>query len=168
MNILIWNLQTFIKSRINLCTLLHQSQLRAITQSSSMQPLWRLHTCGEVYANKAWNLRKKLRKKIKEKGKSYTKTIIFIIIDVIEILAGHKSKGYSCTSELNSDRMWFSCQHQRPVATSLSLRSQPSQSCAYVSHWIFQGNSRRQEQNCAPDLLITSVGDSFPVLFFTP
>lgn len=39
----------------------------------------------------------------RREGKQYTK--IIIVIDIREILSGHKSKVYSCTSELISDRM---------------------------------------------------------------
>lgn len=64
-----------------------------------MQPLWRLHTCGGVYTNKAWNLRKILGE-IKEEN--CTKMVIFINIDVREILARHKSTNPKATPALVS------------------------------------------------------------------
>lgn len=45
----------------------------------------------------------KFKKKIRKNN--YAKIIIFINMDVREILVGHKSKGYSCNSELIGDRM---------------------------------------------------------------
>lgn len=76
--------------------------------------------------------------------------IIFINIGVRLILAGHKSKGYSCTSVLISDRMCFLAS-VNDLLLHLYKFSATKILCL-CAHWIFSESSRRQEQNSAPEL----------------